>query len=98
MPPEIGVAIPAPSRLAETRHPLLPLAQENHSLPPAMTRLVGAGYGAVEKRLVSVRVCVSISLIAVAAWSATYSVWVAPFRVIWDAPPSPVIVFTTWPA
>jgi hypothetical protein len=36
-----------------------------------MTRLLGSGYGAVEKRVVSVRACVSISLIAVASWSAT---------------------------
>src|ERR1700741_3422344 len=97
MPPEMGAAIPVPSRLAETRQPLLLLAQENHSFPPAITMLVGLGYGAVEKRFVSVKVCVLISLIAVASCSATYNVWVALFRTICEAPPSPVIVLTTVP-
>src|SRR5215468_9112267 len=62
---------PVPSRFAEARQPVWPSKHENHSLLPPMTRLLGPAYGPVEKRLVSVRVCVLISLIAVWSWSAT---------------------------
>src|SRR5579862_6075353 len=95
--PGIGLDIPLPLRLADTRPPAEPPVQENHSLAPAMTRLLGPMHDPVEKCPIWPRVCALISVISFASWRATYSVCVEVSRAISEAPLSPVSVLTIWP-